>query len=853
MQITEQRETSIQEQIKSQESEPIQRRTSIMKKGEALPEKDDNKEGTQKEDIEKAIENPRKSKEGIEEEKVKSEGKNKKKTEGNTQFLAQFFKYREISRRAKYLREHLLLAIDLGMSEEALMFLQFSEELFLRCKEHWQQIIVNSHQADLVASPNHPDHSKTTPLLESIKKKNDEVTQKLIDLERDLFMQASDSPTNEEVRAHHASNTTYPDQLKHCLGPENPSDQILRHYFHYLVQSKPLAKRMAALNQSEKVTILELHRQWAVQVFNHSALHEVTNAIATLTIEEKKRIVCSHGNLLQSAVSTQKRWLVIGELLHQEYLCHKKDEDEQEGKKECILCIQKQLTHDYDISYAIDTLDSFFPKTNVAKWCNFIFFHLVFVLLGASLILLDIYLDMQLTEDFYNRTLIATNETDQTKFELAFQISWGSQLLPLITSIPIWIWKLTELKQFSSQCTRRVSSTTQKEDIEMTPLQPNKETQLMKVDSTATSNKEQTLTSKWKTTIEVLSLALPPLVACLAFTVCILLKKKTLKLGIICASNFFTGAVILCLSLERLINRCHFIFSQDHRKSTLRNQFQVIERQHALATIGESCLEAIVQLSLQLWLLSQEDFASDFDKGFIMNAVRTLSSVTSLWKHDPFRNQLIFKLFMSCLSLIFSVCKSYRLLKNQSMRIYHLSFVFLSLNLQLWARMSVIFAWCMYMNCSPELTVGGVGIFLGLNILLAGMVRVANVDHNAEKTPLTYQNILVYFLEIMASSMVLVRIPKAKQDNEIVSENTLALQSWYFFLSFVTNIVWVIIIQCCAKISLCETLGEIILLFLMASLFQILYYTVFGHPWRYISQIKIKNMISKVRYFKTRG
>lgn len=570
--------------------------------------------------------------------------------------------------------------------------------------------------------------------------------------------------------------------------------------------------------------------------------------------------------------------------MHQEYLCHKDD------KFGGALCLKGQLTYDNDISYTIDTFETFYPKTTLKKSGSFIVFHLIPCFLGALLVCLDIWKDMELTNELDHRR---TNDTKQelgTNFGLAFQISVASQFLHLFTSMPMWMWKmrglwkskklhqlwsntihrednkdaeeLDSLMDSTTQTTHEQKDSSTSSKTQSSGKDPNQLDQISEGDTESLNQRkvsspseisetseenigliEQTktvLASFFKFVLHAFPL-FPIVVTPLTMIIC-LLSGVSLILSLAWTSNIFSITLILGLGFARMITTWHLIFGEEGAKAEHKEQLHLLERQFVLTAIGESCLEATVQLGLQIWLLSQESFAAELNNGFIWSAIQIVGSLIGSEKHaTTFQIQLVMKLFLSCSSLIFSVSGSYRHLKNQSMALYHLGFVILSLNCQLWARMSVIFAWCLHVEFPAERKLLGVALFLGMNVLIAVILKAITWKRNPGHSNFRFQNVMTSVLGVVASSLLLVRIPKVRNKNDIVPKRSFELQLFYLISSFAFNIIWTFLSRHFSNNpkTLSGTFLEIASLFLFGCLFQVCYYTVFGHPWKLIIQERV--------------
>lgn len=440
---------------------------------------------------------------------------------------------------------------------------------------------------------------------------------------------------------------------------------------------------------------------------------------------------------------------------------------------------------------------------------------------------------MELTNDLDQLRWNNSDSENEAKYGRAFHVSLFSQFLPLITTIPIWISKLMELWKHRSRRNQVSSPESQIEN----PLLNRRESSALGNTQESGSNNENG--SQRPTFVLVV---LPPLVALLAF-IGFYFVGLSCELMVVGMSNIFTGTMISGLAVIALIDVKNYIFGEDHSKLELGKALHLSERQYALATMGESCLEANLQLGLQIWLLSNEQFSNDFEYGLVWGSIQILYSLfVAKDGSNKFASQVVFKLFLSCSSLIFSVCGSYRHLKKRSMQIYHLIFIFISLNFQLWARMCVILALSLYMKCSLELKMGGVLLFFILNIQTVFFLK--QILQNGEIK--SWKNGMVYLFEGIASSTLLVRIPKMNDDSEIVPEESFWLQICYFITTGISNIIWTVLTVALSNMGLVATFVEITVLLVVAGIFHTLYYTVFGHPWRIISRNKMLTTMKKI-------
>lgn len=133
-----------------------------------------------------------------------------------------------------------------------------------------------------------------------------------MDIEYEYLMpNSSESTSDDEIKAHHASEISHPHHLRICLRSEpRPTDRMLKFYFKFQMQKTPLNRRIEELSTDQQVDFIAMHRQWAVQVMNHSVLHQVTNALVTIADEKRKEVICkmsSESKLLQQAVSSSNR------------------------------------------------------------------------------------------------------------------------------------------------------------------------------------------------------------------------------------------------------------------------------------------------------------------------------------------------------------------------------------------------------------------------------------------------------------------------------------------------------------------------------------------------------------------
>ncbi|XP_059097604.1 uncharacterized protein LOC131891930 isoform X1 [Tigriopus californicus] len=770
--------------------------------------------------------------------------------------------YEALANKARYLRDHILLAIAKDMIEVAQSIIDCLDQTFCESDKIRQiknmRTIVYALYGDGTTRLER-NHHTMTPLVMTIKRNLPSLTEALTEIEWKYLMtepiNSTISPAR--VRAHHATEIAEPQHVELCLGSRKPSDEILEYYFEFQMRSSPLNRKIEKLScsQTNQIWFLKQHRQWAVQVLNHSILHQVTNALATLDINKQKQVVCmaSSDNLLQLAVTSGKR-LIIGELLHQEYLCHKTD------KLEGTLCLKNQLVHDNDVIYTIDTFSSFYPQTVESIFFQFVLFYVIPCLLETLLICVDIWKDMDLTKELNRRRNDDSVQEIGTDFELAFEISVTSQFLTLFVSIPICIWKLKELwkkrfrdsensdangptsggvRQSFINKTGSSTSVTRPNIIEMSQI-PNEETEsstsgIPETRQTRGVQKGVAIILKTVPHIcPILSLLLAPL----TFVICIF-GGTSLTLSFTWTSNIFSASIIFGLAVARVITKGQLVFATNtlEQFDDLNKQLHHLHKQFVLTIIGESCLEATVQLGLQIWLLSQENCASELRRGFIWSAIQIVASLIDADSGvSSFQIQLVLKLFLSCLSIVITVGGSYRHLKKQSMTIKHLAFIFLALHFQLWARMSVIFAWCQQEDYSANWKIAGVAMFFMANSLIVAILkfifRTKRTNH--DKPTAGWENRVTTILGVVASSLLLVRIPKVKNNKEIMSKEGFDMHFYYFLTSLCFNVFCVFLLWWWQsnQDSLITTLVEICVLSLAGLVCQICYYTVYGHPWR---------------------
>ncbi len=299
------------------------------------------------------------------------------------------------------------------------------------------------------------------------------------------------------------------------------------------------------------------------------------------------------------------------------------------------------------------------------------------------------------------------------------------------------------------------------------------------------------------------------------------------------------------------------------RKNIYRRQLQKSEYLWGISRTAEAGLESCGQLILQVWLLSsdfkslsKEDFASLVDKtynGFIFFLTFGLKPADTTEKS-------LGKMFMSLLALVFGVAACYRTLKRGAVKMSNTFFIYISLFLQVFAR---IFSIGLYFFAVRDF-LPTIPLFLLFHF--AAVFAIKWTFERARHTKGGVLTWLVSSVNVFASSLVYVRIvpiekqrhsnsnnnnnnrPSTCADNvshPVEQHSTFFVQSLFFALVLLENLLMASVplfyrradsgtnraVACLGRPLLWDYIFRILLLCVASWVFHALYYKYMGHPW----------------------
>ncbi|TRY81189.1 hypothetical protein TCAL_13914, partial [Tigriopus californicus] len=798
---------------------------------------------------------------------------------GNAQksTLDMVLRHRDPPRKAEYLRYHLLLAIAMYLSEQAEFILDYAQSLFPfnnEGEQHLRTVLYGTFKGD--TNRIEKTHLKMTPLVMTLHGKMPHLTNKLIEAEQRHLMPHDNELSHEKARAHHASSISDPQSLQICLESGNPSRKIWKHYFDYLNKEEQLFARIGALNIEDKIIYLRLHRRWAVRDLNLSGLKLVTNALNYLNNEEQKqRIVCQPQQTEELLLFVDNNNAdgnlsrLLEEFITQEFECHKSDQ------KQGYQCVLNQVDDISGSDYILDAFETHYPNSTSSKWKSLSKFAVI-TFYGLAVMGMNIWTDTVITkaldcasnrtnipdgygicngnQDVRNSKAIPPTDPDDrddrdttddrkwngTNFQEAFNISSGSQLLHLTTTLTLWIWLLGQLIQPKSIFTYLgFGSAKQGAELEGIEIEtgsaeiPLVERNRSRSGDSNASQMEKQVKSKQIISFCVLGF---PVFAAAVMVFCIL-SGFWPELDWVWLGNTFSMSLIVVLAIAGLVIKCKMIFGQDNFLQD-RDLFDSLDKQLTIAQIGESCMEATVQFILQTWLFARLQLADELHK-------KTKIEITvQFWYHffvsgaklELLEVLVSGKIFLSSMSLICSVSTIHFNLKNQNVPLKRKPFIFLSLAFQLWAQMRVILALCSGANDGSQ-DLNEIKWFWLIKIAWIMMLKAGFWFKNRKLAPFSLCNICSFLLSTFGSSMLLLQIPMLNNDNKKVTTETFGFQFLYFLFTFGQSVCWVV--------SRGEAFWEIAILMALAFACHAVFYLFYGHPGQAKNRKNIKKWMKK--------
>ena len=288
------------------------------------------------------------------------------------------------------------------------------------------------------------------------------------------------------------------------------------------------------------------------------------------------------------------------------------------------------------------------------------------------------------------------------------------------------------------------------------------------------------------------------------------------------------------------------------RKNMFRRQLQKSEYYWGITRTAEAGLESCGQLILQVWLLSSRfrslTFVS-FWKILDMTYTGVVYFLTFSYKPANEIEKSLGKIFMALLALVIGVSGCYRTLKRGALQISNISFIYVSLFLQVFAR---IFSLGLYFFAVRSF-MPNVPILLAIHFIIVFIIKWMFERARHTKGVLA---LLVSILNVAASSLVFVRIVPIKKKGQlpghkcangsshpVVQHSTFFVQFLFFTLILFENLLLASVplfyplngtnraFECLGKEKIELYVGLVFLLCALSWLFHTLYYKCMGHPW----------------------
>ena len=329
--------------------------------------------------------------------------------------------------------------------------------------------------------------------------------------------------------------------------------------------------------------------------------------------------------------------------------------------------------------------------------------------------------------------------------------------------------------------------------------------------------------------------------------------KVVIWLSVILIGIPFAPFFILYVAVRNVI------FKYQHqsavRKSKVRRQLQKSEYLWGILKTAEAGLESCGQLVLQAWLLSSH-FKSLSEETFLEIVDKTYNGVIfflsfSIKDANEVEKSMA-KLIMSLIALVFGVSSCYRTLKRGAVGIYNTMFIYVSLFLQIFAR---IFSIGLYFftvrSFSPAMPT-----LLGVHLSLVTFFKLV-FERTLHSRGMAAR--LVTAVNICASTIVYVRIVPIERQKHVrkpiqfQQHSTCFSQSLFFILILIENLLlasWPLMytneagtnraIECLGKDKILQYVGYIFAMCVGSWIFHIMYYTQMGHPWADINGPKVE-------------
>uniref|UniRef100_A0A0K2TNQ1 Putative LOC100882592 [Megachile rotundata] n=1 Tax=Lepeophtheirus salmonis TaxID=72036 RepID=A0A0K2TNQ1_LEPSM len=476
---------------------------------------------------------------------------------------------------------------------------------------------------------------------------------------------------------------------------------------------------------------------------------------------------------LQWAVENSDR-LCTTEILHQEYQCHKL------SKEMGLRCLRNQLKGDELLTWTIETFTVFYDRT-VAQKCVFPLMALVPVFFSIFNFTYDYYSDISLTLQYFS----------DSSFRNSFLVDDFNATLK------------------NNHC-RNFTPTPHQFFIAFA--------------------------------VNLICITAPLLVF---FFMCVWEIQSALHSNGFCCpdimamflSLFFTPFFVLYVAGRQVYYK--FRHARAKQKNLFRDQLRKSEFFWGITRSAEAGLESCGQLILQIWLLSFNFYSllglsfEQFLKKSLHGVVLILSF--SINEADDIE-QSLGKVFLSVISLVFSVSSGYRMLKRGSLRMNNAVFIYLSTFFQVLARI-----------CGVSLFFVGVRSFSPIIplLLLAHFALILVLKLTFESDANTFRSLssfLVSLLTVFASSMVYVRITPLTHRWQYEHRSTFVVQFLFFLIVFIENIILSCtpilfynredtLLSCLSPNQFNIYVFFIILLSTCAWFCHIFYYKCMGHPW----------------------
>ena len=555
--------------------------------------------------------------------------------------------------------------------------------------------------------------------------------------------------------------------------------------------------------------------------------------------------------------------LCTTEILHQEFECHR-------GSKEAgLACLRRQLTGDELLVWTIETFTFFYEKT-FAQRVVLPFLGLFPLFLSISSFVYDYYSDIELTLEYFQKSTFAVDDATANP---------GGPSQPIVDSQfrrPCHYADFNSthaiiLKAASDNCsyTHTASSSSWPASTRSSVVPYAAPTSCMDIERTPEEYRTAFVTNIVCFTLPLLiffamcarellpavhrldARATKALPGGLASAFTFVLFPMWLLVAFVC-SPFF----ILFVAARQVYYK--FRHRRAKHKNLFRKQLQKSEYLWGISRTAEAGLESCGQLILQVWLLSsdfkslsEESFWALFDKTY--NGVVFFLSFS--YKAADENEKSLGKICMSLVALVFGVSGCYRTLKRGAVKMSHTFFIYISLFLQVFAR---IFSLALYFFA--------VHSFLPMVpvLLAAHFAVVFAIKWSFERARHTHGMMawLVSGVNVFASSLVYVRIvPIEKQRpgcrakaaaaaGQALQHSTFFMQSLFFLLVLTENILLASVplfytasaasgtnraVECVGRDSLRAYAWAVVGLSVASWGFHTMYYKYMGHPWSAIN------------------